>query len=145
MNNTYRLFLDDYRHPTQCLNYMYRRIGNKNPVYAQEWVIVKNYDEFVDYISVHGMPELISFDHDLSEVHYSGEIENASDWQDYYHMSDHEMTGYDCAKWLVDYCESTGKELPEFYVHSMNKVGTENIQTYLDNYKKMKANEQTGN
>jgi hypothetical protein len=86
------------------------------------------------------MPELISLDHDLDDAHYSGEISH-QDWEDYYLIDDREMTGYDCAKWLVDYCESTGKELPEFYVHSMNKVGTENIQKYLDNYKKMKANE----
>lgn len=142
---SYKLFLDDFRKPIQCVNYMYRRIGNKNPVYLQEWVVVKNYDEFVDYITIHGMPELISFDHDLSDAHYSGEISNATDWEDYYLLSDREMTGYDCAKWLVDYCETNNKPLPEFYVHSMNSVGTQNIQRYLDNYKKMKANEQEGN
>lgn len=140
---SYKLFLDDYRHPTQCLNYMHRRIGNKYSIYAQEWVVVQNYNEFVDYIRVHGMPELISFDHDLSDEHYSGEIGH-QDWEDYYRMEGREMTGYDCAKWLVDYCESTAKQLPEFYVHSMNQVGTENIQSYLDNYKKMKENEQKG-
>lgn len=143
MNNKYRIFLDDYREPTQCVNYMHRRIGNKNHIYLDpNWVITKNYKEFVDCIIINGLPELISYDHDLSDEHYSGEINNETDWSDYYLMNDREMTGYDCAKWLVDYCETNGLVLPEFFVHSMNPIGRQNIQNYLDNYRKMKDNEQ---
>jgi hypothetical protein len=43
-----------------------------------------------------------------------------------------EKTGYDCAKWLCNYCIDNGIPLPEYYVHSMNPVGRENIKFYLD-------------
>lgn len=133
---SYKLFLDDFRIPAMCTHYMLRRIGFQNTIYLDiDWVIVKNYDEFVDYIKVNGLPTLISFDHDLSDEHYSGEVD-ASTWDDYYLLEDREMTGYDCAKWLVDYCDKTNNQLPLYVVHSMNLVGTQNIIRYLENYKK---------
>ena len=51
-----------------------------------------------------------------------------------------EKTGYDCAKWLVDYCMDNGLKLPEFEVHSMNPAGGENIRMYLENFKKHQEN-----
>lgn len=137
----YKLFLDDFRDPQVCLNYMYRRIGFNNVIYQdKDWVVVKDYYEFVDYIKTHGMPIFVSFDHDLSDEHYSGELGH-EDWEEYYRMEGREMTGYDCAKWLVDYCITTEKELPPYAVHSMNMVGTKNIISYLENYKKSLTNE----
>lgn len=75
---------------------------------------VKSYLEFTDFILKNGLPEFISFDHDLGE----------------------EKTGYDCAKWLVEYCMNNKFPLPEFFVHSQNPVGKENIQRLLDNFNK---------
>ena len=41
----YNLFLDDYRIPLDCLEY------TGNIIYATyKWIVVKNYDEFVDTI-----------------------------------------------------------------------------------------------
>ncbi len=36
-----KIFLDDIRHPTECINYMYHRIGALNPIYNEKWEIVR--------------------------------------------------------------------------------------------------------
>jgi hypothetical protein len=48
-----------------------------------------------------------------------------------------EKTGYHCAKWLVEYCLDKNLKLPDFQVHSMNPVGKANIQSYLDNFRRV--------
>jgi hypothetical protein len=45
-----KIFLDDYRLPKDCLSYMYQIIGNLNPIYNEEWLVVKNYSEFCNAI-----------------------------------------------------------------------------------------------
>jgi hypothetical protein len=46
-------------------------------------------------------------------------------------------TGYDAAKWLVQYCHSNCLPFfPEYNVHSANPVGKANIESYLSNAKK---------
>lgn len=135
LHTSYKLFLDDYRIPLDCIPYMHTRIGKKNPVYLEkDWVIAKSYAQFVGIINKKGLPTIVSFDHDLSDAHYSGELSSKMDWEEYYAYCDREMTGYDCAKWLSDYCIQHNKPLPEFYVHSMNLVGAENILSFLNNH-----------
>lgn len=57
---SYNLFLDDIRNPSDCIHYMY------TPIYTSvDWVIVRNYNEFVKTIEEKGLPEIVSFDHDL--------------------------------------------------------------------------------
>jgi len=75
---------------------------------------VYNFEEFVAFISQNGMPDFISFDHDLGL----------------------EKTGFDCAKWLVEYCLDNQVSLPDFAVHSQNPVGKENIEKLLENFRK---------
>lgn len=117
----YRLFLDDVREPKDCLAYMHLRIGAKNPIYLEDWMIAKCYQDFIDIINEMGIPEFVSYDHDLADEHYI------------YDMSGNykERTGYDCAKWLIEYCKSKGVQHPEYAVHSMNPIGTENIKRLL--------------
>lgn len=46
-----------------------------------------------------------------------------------------EKTGYDCAKWLINYCVDNRKELPTtILVHSMNPAGTQNIWSLFNSY-----------
>lgn len=128
-----KLFLDDIRNPVNAVHLV--------PTSAQclyqtneGWVIVKSYSEFVEFIEANGLPELISFDHDLADMHYQIDF---NDWE--LLTADQlgvEETGLDCAKWLVKYCEDNHCKLPEFLVHSQNPVGRQNIQTYLLNAKK---------
>lgn len=56
----YNLYLDDFRDPRDSGYYL------NNPIYETlEWVVVRNYDEFVKCVEENGVPEVISFDHDL--------------------------------------------------------------------------------
>ena len=74
---------------------------------------VYNYEEFVDYLERKGLPDFISFDHDLGE----------------------DLSGYDCAKYLVEYCLEHQLPLPDYQVHSQNPVGKENIERLLENFR----------
>ena len=112
------LFLDDMRVPQDCLTYMHRRTAQYE-VYKEEWIIVRNYSEFILWIRENGLPDLISFDHDLGIV------------EDEDHPS-----GMECAKWLVEYCLDNHLKLPSWLVHSANPAGTENIKGLLTSFEK---------
>jgi hypothetical protein len=119
----YNLFLDDFRNPEDAYEF------RLNPVYLLEhWIIVCNYDEFINYIEQHGLPKIVSFDHDLGEEHYEKQLP-----YDQYT----EKTGYDCAKWLINYCIDHNKKLPAtILIHSMNVAGSYNIQSLFESYLK---------
>lgn len=123
----YNLFLDDIRQPWEAGNYMYP-VEVRSLYRLKEWIIVRNYKEFVHCINENGLPNLVSFDHDLADIHY-----DPATWTESFKYQ--EETGYDCAKWLVDYCIENTLKLPNFLVHSMNPVGRDNIKRYLENYK----------
>ncbi len=123
------LYLDDFRIPEDSFKYTY------NTDYLKlKWDIVRNYDEFVAYIEKNGMPDLISFDHDLADEHYAPEEhwEKYDEWKTSQNFK--EKTGFDCAKWLIDFCIDNKANLPKIYVHSMNPVGAENIEKIFLNY-----------
>lgn len=132
-----KLFLDDIRVPKDAIGLV---PSNMNQFYWENnWVVVRNYDEFRNYIEKNGLPDFISFDHDLADFHYDLKPE------DYDSMSEDDMvrkfgsmekTGFDCAKWLVDWCLENSLKLPDFVVHSANPIGKQNIQSYLYNAKK---------
>ena len=110
----YNLFLDDVRDANTFLQD------------TRTWVTVRNYNEFVKMITERGIPSYISFDHDLADEHYA----NMGGGQF------NEKTGYDCAKWLVEFCLRTKQILPDWRTHSMNPVGRKNIDELLLNYRK---------
>ncbi len=123
-----RLFLDDVRVPYDVFRM------NINPLYENDsdWVIVRSYYEFVNYIEKFGLPMYISFDHDLSYDAYLPENQEGD--IDYENLE--EKTGYDACKWLCEYCLENNLSIPEYYVHSANPVGKKNIEMYLENFKK---------
>ena len=109
----YHLFLDDDRLAKDAFEY------TQNPLYAdRKWHTVKTYEEFVDYVAnmyaEDKLPLIISFDHDLG---------------------DNTLSGYDCAKWLINFCIDTDSPLPICMVHSMNPVGKANIISLLKSFK----------
>ena len=57
-------YLDDTRTPTETI-----------PGY-KPWDVVRNYNEFTEYILKNGIPDLISFDHDLGEEHMNDILVN---------------------------------------------------------------------
>lgn len=116
-----KLYLDDIRTPK-----------------TEGWDIVRSYDEFINWITENGIPDEVSFDHDLSREHTkyffdNGGHENPPNPQKTQFI---EKTGYDAAKWLGEYCIDNSISLPEFNVHSANPVGKANIESYLYNVKK---------
>jgi hypothetical protein len=142
MTQKYNIYLDDVRTPV-----------------SNEWVVVRNYDEFVNKIQELGFENIehISLDHDLGETamaeYYNG-IKNYT--LNYDNIK--EKTGLDCAKWLIDYyydnihideeliSRSTKKKLgiifPHVYVHSANPIGSANIMGYINNFLKNEAQPQ---
>ena len=130
---SYVLFLDDERHPDQVTWVEFPRY---DAVF-----IVRNYDAFVNQVTLGGMPGFVCFDHDLADTHYEVMLEEnkyAYDDGDLKKTFDYgsEKTGYDCAKWLVDYCSNNGFKFPRYVVHSMNPAGKERIEGYIENAKK---------
>jgi hypothetical protein len=124
MITNYNLFLDDERIPTH--------VTWVDIPKDQHYSVVRNYQEFVDLITLRGLPKFVCYDHDLSDCHYGdGLNDRGIDYDSYT-----EMTGYDCAKWLVDYCMNKGIKHPSYVVHSMNPVGKQNIISYVESYNK---------
>jgi hypothetical protein len=107
--------------------------------WENDWIVVKNYDEFVQYILLNGLPDFVSFDHDLGIEHIKYYFDNGGHENppDPMGADFEEKTGYDCAKWLVDYCLEHNLKLPEYLVHSANPIGKKNIISYLENFKKV--------
>ena len=93
------LYLDDERHPTTDF----------------PWQVVRDYKSAIAYVMESGIPDYISFDHDLGT----------------------EKSGLDFAKWLVEQELDGNHWFPvgfEFNVHSANPVGAKNIREYLTSY-----------
>jgi hypothetical protein len=124
-----KLFLDDIRNPKDCANGLVPSHLNKF-YWESDWFIVRSHNEFVDWITENGLPDFISFDHDLADEHYIMDFSRILD------AIPMEKTGYDSAKWLGNHCLDNKLKLPSFVVHSQNPVGKTNIQGYLDNVKK---------
>lgn len=124
------LWLDDLRNPFLNLE---GRVPKEEGVII--WVL--NFLEFKMWIEKNGLPDIISFDHDLAYEHYTPEhlwtdYQLSKEYQDAQNYK--EKTGLDCAKWLCEYCEMHNKSIPRFYVHSANPVGADNIIGYLTNF-----------
>jgi len=128
------LFIDDIRIPKECYLWM-----NDLMFLEKDWTVVRSYNEFVAHIESNGLPKFISFDHDLADTHYTPEYlwndyEASKAWQD--SQVHTEKTGFDCALWLVNYCQDKNCQIPDFYCHSMNPVGRDKIISILSSYQK---------
>lgn len=99
-----KLYLDDIRSP--CYD---------------GFVVVRSVKEAINFVLENGMPDFISFDHDLG-CSYDGQIY---------------PSGYDFAKWLVEADISGAVDISDdfsFAVHSQNPVGAKNIEALLSGY-----------
>lgn len=124
---TWNLFIDDERNPEVVVwapPHILEKYRN------EEWAIARNFYEVGNLLWERGQPSFVSFDHDLGMG---------------------EATGYDIAKYMMmldmdsDIFDKFGKVYPlptdfDYYVHSMNPVGKQNIESYLNNYLKSKGN-----
>lgn len=131
------LWLDDYRDPFDIIEdwLVFSPIGRNVEV-----IWVKSYKEFTDYITKHGLPDGICFDHDLADEHYDVYHNTDLTLEEYYYTNDREMTGYDCAKWLVEYCMDNDKDVPPYRIQSANPAGRENIDKLLKSFIRFRNN-----
>jgi len=114
-----KLYLDDIRNPK-----------------GDGWEIVRNYDDFVQFINENGLPDEISFDHDLGDdIKKESSIYDLFENQ-YTESKKESKSGYDCAKWLCNYCWTNGLPIPSWNVHSANPVGRDNIIQILKSFEK---------
>ena len=60
----------------------------------------------------------------LADQHYHACMSGSDDYGP-------EKTGFDCAKWLVDFCHDNDVPFPRYTIHSMNPVGRLNIDEYI--------------
>jgi len=128
------LWLDDIRNP-----YIDNWLRDYAPQFAYgegDVVWVKNFDEFVNHIKFEGIPDMISFDHDLGEDVAKERVLGGMSKRQARIKKRETKSGYDCTKWLVDYCLDNEIPIPHFVVHSANPVGAENIRGLLNNAKK---------
>ena len=99
-----KLYLDDIREPDDA-----------------DYVVVRSFDEATNFVLERGVPEFISFDHDLG-CSDDGQIN---------------PSGYDFARWLVESDISGLITIPDdftFAIHSQNPVGSKNIEMLLNRY-----------
>ena len=127
-NNSYNLYLDDFRSPRDSFSGG-PKLRPGNPVYLKnEWVVVKSHDEFVKAVVELGAPIMVSFDHDLSDEHYVNPLDNPKT------TLYKEKTGYDSALSLITYLQARNLPMPTYFVHSYNPTGAAVIQNLLDDY-----------
>jgi hypothetical protein len=126
------LWLDDIRNPLEDDWLVFSPIENPKVFW------VKSYQEFTDWIIDNGLPDGICFDHDLGLPNHFSRINNGISKRQSRKQKIQEKTGYDCAKWLVDYCMDYNKPLPLYNIQSANPVGKDNIngllKSFLKNY-----------
>lgn len=132
----YKLFLDDIRDPSACLNYKTKFMPKDCKEYSLDnWLIARNFSEFVEILesmfASGKFPDLISFDHDLADIHYNSEMPGKSGCD--------EETGADCAKFLIQFCLKHDLIPPHFYIHSANPSGAERIFGNMQDYHRYKG------
>jgi hypothetical protein len=125
------LWLDDLRNPFLDIE---GRVPKEEGVI--HWVL--DFNQFTEWITKYGLPDIVSFDHDLAEEHYTPEYfwndyNESKKYQEWRRKNYIEYTGEYCAKWLVDYCTTNKLDLPKYYIHSANPVGVNFISKALKN------------
>ena len=129
---SYHLFLDDEREPKDVK-------WLDLPPY--NWVVVKNVNQFVQTVKSKGIPETVSFDHDLADEHYeeytAAHDERMLSYGKIRYDRFTEKTGYDAAKWLAEECIARNAPIPSYFIHTLNPIGKENIRSILESARKV--------
>jgi len=132
MKNNLKLFLDDIRMPADAWIYSERiKMLEKSKTISCEWTIVRNYQDFCEFIDKFGIPSVVSFDHDLCEEHmkYYFDFTSQLGIIDYTKLK--VKTGKHCAEYFVEKWKEAGKPSTQVYVHSANRWGQVEIKNVL--------------
>ena len=98
------------------------RAPNIPDQYNENVAWVRDYDTFVTTVKVFKSDIsrcMVHFDHDLGEG----------------------KNGYDCAKFLIDWCLENDYAAPDYDIQSSNPVGRKNIESVFESYWKIKLAE----
>ena len=95
----YSLFIDDLRE----LEYI-------KPTNPEEWKIARSSSEAIETVLKFGVPEFISFDHDLG-------------WND---------TSMIFVKWWTE--QFPVIPFPRYMIHSSNPIGAKNLESYMNSF-----------
>lgn len=130
---SYILWIDDLRDPSghhyarKVWSYAYR---SKLPV-----VWVKTSQEAINYVQEHGLPVLMSLDHDLG-ILTDDQVIFLSSFDHDFGLEDEDKTPY-FLKWLAYvYTGLTKDNFPIWLVHTDNCVGGPNMDSFLTSLKK---------
>lgn len=123
---SYNLFLDDIFTPPQIADLTNISVKDKDRYRKYNWKIVSTFEDFVKIIKEKGLPDIVSFDHDLDEEHWDFLYDDFVDYDKF-----NVKTGYHAAEWLIEYCANKQINLPICLVHSQNSIGRKNINNLL--------------
>ena len=123
------LWLDDMRDPflgDWLLSYAPDFDDNRENV-----VWVKNYEDFITWITDNGLPYKVAFDHDLGQDVADANVANGMSKRKSRKEKKGIKDGKDAANWMVDYCLDNEKDIPFFTIQSANPTGADNIRGLL--------------
>lgn len=134
----YNLFLDDFRTPEIAWQECFR----DSRFLKEQWEHVKSHEDFISKVkskfSQGSFPKLVSFDHDLADVHYEHIGKPREWWDEYYQREDAEKTGRHSAKWFIEFVIDNNLKMPDIIIHTRNTAGGPNIKALFDTYYKLK-------
>jgi hypothetical protein len=129
----YNLFLDDQRIPEAAFcEDESQTLKNLSKISDENWIIVRNYDEFVKNIEKNGIPKNISFDCDLHFEHTKHFLKETTqsgiyEWENFKHKC-----GIHCANYLKS---KITKDTPiKVFTHSANFFGRKKIKEILKDW-----------
>lgn len=131
------LYLDDFRNPIDSYHTM------KDTIYLSgKWNIVRNYNEFKQYIEDNGIPDIVSFDHDLADEHYTpaeywDHYEASEEYQNQRYPEYKEKTGYDCLMFLLEHVlnpDARVNIIPSILIHTANPVGRDKMKAAINSF-----------
>lgn len=139
MTKYYNLFLDDIRFPKDARVHPIRgkiitgySLSEISGIPNDNWFIVRSYDEFVKCIERHGIPNAVSFDHDLHDEHMQHYFDVTTKTGKIEYERFQNKTGKHCAEFLVDKIKNLGQDINiKMFVHSANIWGVEEIRKTL--------------
>jgi len=131
-SNTYNVFLDDSRTLTEVF-YKFN-----NPIYQTPFVVVKNYNDFVEYIETQfkkdgSYPGFISFDFQLSDV----KLSITEDKTIFFNEEVYQESGLESAIWIVNFCKKHNLPIPKYFIHDENSYGKRKINKVFSEAEKI--------
>jgi hypothetical protein len=134
----YNLFLDDTRMPKDAYihnNNSLVSLNAKSDISDDDWVIVRNYTEFAQTLELLGMPEAVSFDHDLCYEHIKHYFNTTVSTGVIEYGNLKEKTGMHCAQEFVrKWQELKQNKQLRVFIHSANQYGVVEIGNILSPY-----------